>query len=103
MHLSASSLPLTRLIELMIFLVEEREAIKSDHLVCYPAFAKLIRHCLCHHQNNLRAAVISLVLYHRLVMQWLTIVGRMYVRAPVSSNMMTTTVTVIRMIPLLYY
>lgn len=29
-----------------------------------------------------------------------TIVGKMYVRAPVSSNMMTTTVTVIRMIPL---
>ena len=29
----------------------------------------------------------------------LTIVGRIYVRAPVSSNMMTTTVTVIRMIP----
>lgn len=30
----------------------------------------------------------------------LTIVGRIYVRAPVSSNMMTTTVTVILMIPL---
>lgn len=29
-----------------------------------------------------------------------TIVGRMYVRAPVNSNMMTTTVTVIRITPL---
>ena len=27
-------------------------------------------------------------------------VGRMYVKAPVNSNMMTTTVTVIRVIPL---
>lgn len=62
LHLSASSSSLTRLIELMIFLVEKREAIKSDHLVCYTAFAKLIRHCLCHHQNNLGAMVISLEL-----------------------------------------
>ena len=30
----------------------------------------------------------------------LTIVGKIYVRAPVSSNMITTTVTVIRMTPL---
>jgi hypothetical protein len=29
-----------------------------------------------------------------------TIVGKMYVTLPVSSNMMTTTVTVIRMMPL---
>ena len=29
-----------------------------------------------------------------------TMVGRMYVSAPVSSNMMTTTVTVMRVIPL---
>lgn len=29
-----------------------------------------------------------------------TMVGRMYVRAPVNSNMITTTVTVIRITPL---
>ena len=82
--------------------MEEWVPIEPDHLVGNAVFAKIISYELGDEEYDLVVRIglgtsgLKVDIYAIL----LTIVGRMYVRAPVSSNMITTTVSVIRITPL---
>lgn len=87
----------TRNIECMIFLVKNRIAIKPNRLFRNPSRAKEVTDRFRNQQNDLQ---IPLTPCKTRIWVRRTMVGRIYVSAPVSSNMMTTTETVIRMTPL---
>ena len=87
---------------MLFFRVKEGEAVEPDHAVCDAAFGKAGRDGFGDTDYNLwRRREVSRKLKERVKGRGRpTIVGRMYVSAPVSSNIMTTTETVICMIPL---
>ena len=82
----------------MILLLKERESVKSDHLISDPIRAKEVSHGFSYKQNDLRAIWLGMGTWEDKNPS--TMVGRIYVKAPVSSNMITTTVTVILITPL---
>ena len=81
----------------MVLFLQERVTIEFDNLFSDTVRTQEVSDGLCDKNNNLKK---RLALRVPAVRSLLTIVGRMYVRAPVSSNMMTTTVTVILITPL---
>lgn len=118
----------TRDIESMVTIFEERISIEFDHLVGNASNADPITDCLCHKQHNLicKETSASASVAKRTHVHARTMVGRMYVKAPcggkgerrgkgkinfgrvcpecrlirtVSSNIMTTTDTVILITP----
>ena len=81
----------------MILFLQERVTVELDNLFGDSSSPQEVSDGLCDKNDNLeRAWALRESAAHGL----LTIVGRIYVRAPVSSNMITTTVTVILVIPL---
>lgn len=83
----------------MILFIQEGKSIECNHLICYAPFSKEIGNGLCHHQNDLQMIQSAINVSEGKKLEH-TIVGSIYVKAPVNSNMITTTVTVIRMMPL---
>lgn len=90
---------LTRDVIGVIILVQEWEAVKAYSFLGYPAGAKEVSNGFCYQKHDLRRIRHKYAFGTEWVTQ-LTIVGRMYVKAPVSSNIITTTVTVILITPL---
>ena len=84
----------------MVIFLQERVSIKTNGFLRNSPYAEKISHGLGHQKHDLVEHTIRRGGNFKLRKQKRTIVGRMYVRAPVSSNMMTTTVTVIRITPL---
>lgn len=83
----------------MVVLLEEGEPVEADHLVRDAICTEEVADGLRHQQDDLRK---RLEHTRRPRTARRTIVGRMYVSAPVSSNMITTTVTVNRITPLCF-
>jgi hypothetical protein len=83
----------------MIVLFQKRETIESNHFLCDSVGSKKITNGFGNENDDLEERHVEECRKKRL--DKLTIVGSMYVKAPVSSNMMTTTVTVILMTPLI--
>lgn len=88
------------IISLLIFLLKKGEAVEANHVVCDTSTAEEVADAFRKDQHDLKHRFSDQLQIDDSVESSLTIVGKMYVRAPVSSNMMTTTVTVIRVIPL---
>ena len=82
----------------MFLFLKERESVKPDHLIRDPVRAEEVSHGFSYKQNNLRTIWLAMGIWSDKTPS--TMVGRIYVRAPVSSNMITTTVTVILITPL---
>jgi hypothetical protein len=85
---------------LLVFLLKERITVKTDGLVCHTAPSEDIADGFRHEQHDLRDVPSAGSIKPRTAFVLPTMVGKMYVKAPVNSNIMTTTVTVIRVIPL---
>ena len=86
----------------MILILQQRKSVETNHLIGNSSAAELIADCFRHHHDNLSRCAVSTPYCENVGRgkKRLTIVGRIYVNAPVSSNMITTTVTVILVIPL---
>jgi hypothetical protein len=87
----------------VILVLKDRIAIKSNRLICNATGPKEVADGFCYQYDNLeRIGIKDLNFEGRtfLIAIRLTIVGKIYVNAPVSSNMITTTVTVILITPL---
>jgi len=81
----------------MVFFLEKWIPIEPNHFICNTVRTQEVANGFCHQQHNLYKYIFS----HDIAQKTcITIVGRIYVNAPVSSNMITTTVTVIRITPL---
>lgn len=81
----------------LLFIVQERETIEPDHSICNATVPEAVTHSFGYSNHNLQYVRDACYRSERIT---LTIVGKMYVKAPVSSNRMTTTDTVICIIPL---
>lgn len=80
-----------------LFVVEEWEAVKPYGSVSDATMSETLANGFCYSNDNLPPSQCDM---GNQSIELLTIVGNMYVRAPVSSNMITTTDTVMCMIPL---
>lgn len=82
----------------MILFLKKGESVKPDHLIRDPVRAKEVSDGFGYKQNDLTAIWSEMGTWEDKNPS--TMVGRIYVKAPVSSNMITTTVTVILITPL---
>ena len=89
---------LTRRVVNVIIFLKKRVPIKADGFIGNPSYCQEISYSFGHQKHDLwvKYQTSDFPLYGGIR----TMVGRMYVRAPVSSNIMTTTVTVMRITPL---
>ena len=89
---------LTCCVECVFLLFQEGIAIESNHFIRNPVCSQKVAHCFCDKQDDLDKVWVNETSPYRSGSP--TIVGRMYVKAPVSSNIITTTDTVRRITPL---
>jgi hypothetical protein len=81
----------------VVLLLQEWIPIEPNHFICDTICVEKVSHSFSHKQHNLgKARHLKRVFWEYL----LTMVGKIYVNAPVNSNMITTTVTVILITPL---
>ena len=88
----------TRYVVYVVLLFQERKTVKANHFVSDPIRSEKVTNSFRDQEDDLRSLHMRLIV--SVCMNGHTMVGKMYVNAPVSSNIMTTTDTVILMTPL---